>query len=93
MADSITHDMTPEAATELLIEDILTHWRIEGLSKQHVERIRENLYKANGDDIFIQWRALSSPTVERFKDLKLPPEVKDLKQLEELTAQYRRRTS
>ena len=85
--------MTPEDATELLIDDILTHWRIEGLSKQHLERIRENLYKANGDDIFIQWRALSTPTVERFKDLKLPSDVKDLKQLEDLTAQYRRRSN
>ena len=83
--------MSPEDAAELLIDDILTHWRIEGLSKQHLERIRENLYKANGDDIFVQWRALSTPTVERFKTLKLPPDIKDLKQLEELAERYVRR--
>ena len=85
--------MTPEDATELLIDDILAHWRIEGLSKQHLDRIRENLYKANGDDIFIQWRAISTPTVERFQSLNLPPDMKDLKQLEELTAQYRRKAT
>jgi hypothetical protein len=83
--------MAPEDAAELLIEDILAHWRIEGLSSQHLEIIRGNLYKASGEDIFVQWRALSTPTVERFKDLKLPADIKDLKQLEELTAQYTRK--
>lgn len=85
--------MTPDDAAELLIEDILTHWRIEGLSKHHLEIIRGNLYKATGEDIFVQWRALSTPAVERFKDLKLPPDMKDLKQLEDLTAQYRRKSN
>jgi hypothetical protein len=85
--------MTPESAAEVLIEDILAHWRIEGLSKQHLERIRQNLYQANGDDIFIQWRALSTPTVERFQTLKLPAEIKDLKELEALAVQYMRKRS
>jgi hypothetical protein len=83
--------MSSEQAAEILIEDILTHWRIEGLSSQHLEVIRGNLYKASGEDIFVQWRALSTPTVDRFKDLKLPPEINDLKQLEEVVGQYRRK--
>jgi hypothetical protein len=83
--------VTPDDAAEILIEDILTHWRIEGLSSQHLEIIRGNLYKATGEDIFVQWRALSTPAVERFKDLKLPADVTDLKQLEELVGQYRRK--
>ena len=85
--------MAPEDAAEILIEDILTHWRIEGLSSQHLEVIRGKLYKATGEDIFVQWRALSTPTVERFKDLKLPAEIKDLKQLEELVGAYRRKAN
>ena len=83
--------MAPEDAAEILIEDMLTHWRIEGLSSQHLEVIRGNLYKATGEDIFVQWRALSTPTVERFKDLKLPADVTGLKELEELVAKYRRK--
>lgn len=80
--------MDPEDAAELLIDDILEHWRIEGLSSTHLDRIRHNLYQADGPDIFVQWRALSSPTVERFKGLRLPPEIGDLHQLETLVSRY-----